>query len=96
MLGNFLHRSWEISSTPVAVGTGGAEKAHGRNPAIDVDENLVSQIAGDLFRHYRLGAPMVLEPRIFFNLIERDRHGKNPAPLGGSLNRLAVLRGLNG
>jgi len=38
MPGNLLHRSWEISSTPVAVGAGGAEKVYGRNAAIDVDE----------------------------------------------------------
>ena len=33
-----MPRSWGISSTPVAVGTGGAEKVYGRNFAIDVDE----------------------------------------------------------
>jgi RNA-directed DNA polymerase len=38
MPGNFLHRSWEISSVPVAVGAGGAEKANGRNPAIYAGE----------------------------------------------------------
>jgi hypothetical protein len=39
---------------------------------------------------------MVLEPRVFFNLDERDRHSKNPALLGGSFDQFTVLRGLNG
>src|SRR5487761_2511900 len=38
MLGSDLHRSWEISAVPGAVGTGGTGKVNDRNPVIDAVE----------------------------------------------------------
>ena len=57
---------------------------------------LVFQTAGYVLRHYRRRAPRLMEPRIFLNLAQRSGHGENPAPLGRSLYRLALLCGLNG
>ncbi|MFD2271862.1 reverse transcriptase domain-containing protein [Undibacterium arcticum] len=61
MPGNFLHRSWEISSAPVAVGTGGAEKAHGRNPAAYADEKSDTPVVPEKLPNKGIGPAEAVE-----------------------------------
>lgn len=61
MPGNFLHRSWEISSAPVAVGTGGAEKVHGRNPAAYADEKSDTPVVPEKLPNKGIGPAEAVE-----------------------------------
>lgn len=63
MSGSFLYRSWEISSVPVGVLTGGADKAYGRKPAAYVGEKSDTPVVPEKPQNKGIGPAEVVEER---------------------------------
>lgn len=88
MSGSYLHRSWEVSSTPDAALSGGAGKGN-RNSAIDVDEKSDAPIVPEKLPNKGKSAEVV-EGR------DAAKGNAGEAPAGRTLSRETVSKGLEG
>lgn len=87
MPGNFLHRSCEISSVPVPVGAG---KAHGRNPAVNVDERSDTPVVPEKLPNKGIGPAEAVEES---GVAEGNVDGP---PASRTQSRINVSMGLEG
>lgn len=63
MSGNFLHRSWDISSVPVGALTGGADKANGRKPVVYAGEKSDTPVVPGKLPNKGIGLAEAVEER---------------------------------
>jgi len=90
MSGNFLHRSWEISSVPVGALTGGADKANGHKPVVYADEKSDTPVVPEKLPNKGIGPAEVAEERGV------AKGNANESPASRAQDRINVSTGLDG
>lgn len=90
MSGNFLRGSWEISSVPEAVETGGTDKANGRKPIAHADEKSDTPVVPEKLPNKGHNPAEAVEER---GVAERNA---NEPPTSRTQSRTSVSMGLEG
>jgi RNA-directed DNA polymerase len=90
MPGNFLHRSWEISSVPVGDSTGGTDKANGRKPVVYADEKSDTPVVPEKLPNKGIGPAEVVEERGV------AKGNADESPTSRAQDRINVSTGLEG